>query len=389
MERITDKLCNWASVLDPKTRAQACETAQMPFIAPHLALMPDAHLGLGATVGSVIPTVGAIMPAAVGVDIGCGMHAVRTQFTLADVQATDNDLHALHKAIASAVPLSAGNYNAKVSAGANARIEQLESLAGIEQAQDISPNWRMQLGSLGSGNHFIEVSLDENDDVWLFLHSGSRGVGNKLAQKHIKVAEQVSAGGPTRLPNRDLAYLTEGTVEFDSYIEALRWAQTFALLNRDEMMDRVVACTATFMGVPVKQMETVACHHNYTEQETHFGQQVWLSRKGAINAEEGCAGLIPGSMGDRSYVVVGKGNEMALRSAPHGAGRNHSRSAAKKLSTREDLNSRMAGVAWGESDAFLDEHPDAYKPIDVVMGDAADLVAIRHELRQIVNVKGG
>ena len=388
MEQITDKLYNWASVLDPKTRAQACETARMPFIAPHLALMPDAHLGLGATVGSVLPTVGAIMPAAVGVDIGCGMNAVLTQFTLADIQSAGRDLRELHAAISAAVPLSAGNYNAKVAAGARRRIGRLEALAGIEQAEQITPKWRLQLGSLGSGNHFIEVSLDEDDRVWLFLHSGSRGVGNKLAQKHIRVAEKVSAGGPVRLPNRDLAYLTEGTAEFDSYIEGLRWAQTFALLNREEMMDRVVDCLAQFMGVPVLPRETVACHHNYTEREEHFGQQVWLSRKGAINAEAGRLGLIPGSMGDRSYVVSGKGNAMALRSAPHGAGREYSRSAAKRLFTRADLDARMAGVVWGESDAFLDEHPLAYKRIDQVMADAADLVEVVHELRQLVNVKG-
>ena len=200
--------------------------------------------------------------------------------------------------------------------------------------------------------------------------------------------KKVSAGGPVRLPNRDLAYLTEGTAEFDSYIEGLRWAQTFALLNREEMMDRVVDCLAQFMGVPVLPRETVACHHNYTEREEHFGQQVWLSRKGAINAEAGRLGLIPGSMGDRSYVVSGKGNAMALRSAPHGAGREYSRSAAKRLFTRADLDARMAGVVWGESDAFLDEHPLAYKRIDQVMADAADLVEVVHELRQLVNVKG-
>lgn len=388
MERITDKLYSWASILDPQARAQACQTATMPFIAPHLALMPDAHLGLGATVGSVIPTVGAIMPAAVGVDIGCGMRAVRTQFTMADIQARGRDLRAVHRAISARVPLSAGHYNHEVVATAGPRIELLEALPGIAQAEEVARNWRAQLGSLGSGNHFIEVSLDEVDRVWLFLHSGSRGVGNKLAGKHIRVAERESANGSIPLPNRDLAYLTEGTAPFDSYIEALHWAQTFAALNRDEMMDRVLACVAAFMGVPVQQQETVGCHHNYTARETHFGTEVWLSRKGAINADSGRPGLIPGSMGDRSYVVAGKGNELALRSAPHGAGRAHSRTKAKALFTREDLDARMAGVAWGESDAFLDEHPQAYKPIDRVMADAADLVEVVHELRQIVNVKG-
>jgi tRNA-splicing ligase RtcB len=396
MERITDTLVNWASILEPSTKSQACETAKMPFIYPHLALMPDAHLGKGATVGSVIPTDGAIMPAAVGVDIGCGMMAVQTQWTRQDIQdvqlGNQGDMHRslseLHAAISKAVPLSAGAANGRITKTAQARIERLEKLAGIKQAEVALPGWRMQLGTLGSGNHFIEVSLDEDDVVWLFLHSGSRGVGNKLAAKHIKVAQQLCQEANVKLVDRDLAFLTEGTPEFDEYIEALRWAQTFALLNREEMMDRVIQCMSDFMGEPVRVQETVSCHHNYTEREIHFGREVWLSRKGAISAKVGQLGLIPGSMGDRSYVVSGKGNVDALNSAPHGAGRNHSRSAAKRLFTRDDLDSRMAGVAWGESDAFLDEHPNAYKPIDVVMRDADDLVEIVHELRQIVNVKG-
>ncbi len=246
----------------------------------------------------------------------------------------------------------------------------------------------MQLGSLGSGNHFIEVSLDEQDQVWLFLHSGSRGVGNKLAQKHIAIARQQCERRWIRLPDPDLAYLVEGEPEFDEYLSALRWAQRFAFLNREEMMDRVVTCLGEWLGVPVERVEEVNCHHNYTERETHLGVQVWLSRKGAIDAHVGVLGLIPGSMGDRSYVVRGKGHPGSLCSSPHGAGRNYSRSAARRRFTRADLDERMAGIAWGESDAFLDEHPEAYKPIDVVMHDARDLVEVLHELRQIVNVKG-
>lgn len=358
----------------------------MPFVDPYVALMPDAHLGLGSTVGSVIPTVGAIMPAAVGVDIGCGMSAVRTQFTGSDIKETNRGLRNLHRSIARAVPLSAGGRNREIRSTAVPRITQLEQLPGIEQAEEASAHWRAQLGSLGSGNHFIEVCLDTSDRVWLFLHSGSRGVGNRLATKHIDIARTVCAEAD--LPNRDLAYLTEGTAECERYIAALRWAQTFAALNRDEMMDRVVSCTARFMGEPVRREESISCHHNYTEIEKHFDQQVWLTRKGAINAELGRPGLIPGSMGDRSYVVAGKGNVEALQSAPHGAGRAYSRRAARKKFSRADLNARMAGIAWGESDAFLDEHPQAYKPIDIVMRDAQDLVTITHELRQIVNVKG-
>jgi tRNA-splicing ligase RtcB len=379
------KLVNFASILEDATRQQAERTASMPFVWPHLALMPDAHLGKGATVGSVIPTVGAIIPAAVGVDIGCGMIAVRTQFTGADLP---DDRAAVHAAISAAVPLSAGRYNASIEPTAAPRIARLESTAGAGQADTVAPNWRLQLGSLGSGNHFIEISLDEDDRVWLFLHSGSRGVGNKLATKHIAIAQAQCRARGIDLPDRDLAYLTEGEPQFDAYLEALTWAQLFAFLNREEMMDRVERCTSDWVGTAVCRAEEVNCHHNYTARETHYGKEVWLSRKGAIDASSGRLGLIPGSMGDRSYVVRGKGNQRSLNSSPHGAGRNFSRNAARKRFTRADLDKRMAGIAWGHSNAFLDEHPQAYKPIDVVMRDARDLVEVVHELRQIVNVKG-
>lgn len=389
MEQISKRLMNWASILEDNTRAQAITASGMPFIFPHLALMPDAHLGKGATVGSVIPTLGAIMPAAVGVDIGCGMMAVETGLHANDLPENKSLLHA---AISAAVPLSAGKYNAHMYSDFTwGRVEKLENTAGIEQAQEIAPNWRNQLGSLGSGNHFIEVSLDESDRVWLFLHSGSRGVGNKLAMKHIKVAKEQCKNRYIELPDWDLAYLVEGDEEFWSYMEALRWAQKFAYLNREEMMHRVIDCFSDWSGwsqTTWTEGEVINCHHNYTVRERHFGEDVWLSRKGAIDANEGVRGLIPGSMGAASYVVTGKGNRLALCSSPHGAGRNHSRSAAKKLFNREDLDARMEGIAWGNSDAFLDEHPDAYKDIDVVMKDAEDLVSVDHTLRQIVNVKG-
>jgi tRNA-splicing ligase RtcB len=386
MEKINGRLLNWASILEPSTREQAERTATMPFIRPHLALMPDAHLGKGATVGSVIPTEGAIIPAAVGVDIGCGMMAVRTQFTADDLAGKPLDV--LHGQLSRAVPLSAGKYNRKIRETAEPRIAELNRLPGADQANGIAPNWPLQLGSLGSGNHFIEVSLDEEDRVWLFLHSGSRGVGNKLASVHIRRAQEWCRAHGIELADRDLAYLEEGTPEFDAYLEALRWAQRFAWLNREEMMDRVVEQVGRFLGEPVQRLEQVQCHHNYTEREEHYGRTVWVSRKGAISARTGQLGLIPGSMGTASYVVEGKGNVESLTSSPHGAGRNHSRNAARRLFTRQDLESRMTGIAWGHSDAFLDEHPDAYKDIDVVMADAADLVEIRHTLRQVVNVKG-
>ncbi len=384
MEQISKRLMNWASVLEDATREQAVRTARMPFIHPHVALMPDAHLGKGATVGSVIPTLGAIIPAAVGVDIGCGMMAVQTQFRRPELTGNARDLHA---AISTAIPLSAGKYNATLQDTAAPRVAELEAMQGIDQAERVSPNWRLQLGSLGSGNHFIEVSEDQDGFVWLFLHSGSRGVGNKLAVKHIKVAQEQCSRRWIGLPDPDLAYLVEGEPEFWAYMEALRWAQRFAYLNREEMMDRVIARFGDWHA-PVEARTTVNCHHNYTAREKHFGKDVWLSRKGAIDATEGTLGLIPGSMGDLSYVVRGRGNRLALNSSPHGAGRNHSRTAARRLFTRDDLDHRMAGIAWGESNAFLDEHPDAYKPIDQVMADAADLVEVVSTLRQFVNVKG-
>ena len=387
MERISERLINWASILEDNTRTQAVQTSMMPFIHPHLALMPDAHLGKGATVGSVIPTLGAIIPAAVGVDIGCGMIAVRSRYQIDDLPA---DRRVLREAIEKVIPLSVGKNNDGLTATAAERVAALERLAAdaeFDPATDV-PRWRLQLGSLGSGNHFIEVTIDESEGVWLFLHSGSRGIGNKIAQRHIKVAQRLCAQQRINLPNRDLAYLVEDTEEFWAYIRQLRWAQHFALLNREEMMDRVVACFQEWVGSDVGEQERINCHHNFTQREHHFGEDVWLSRKGAIEASAGMPGLIPGSMGTASYVVVGKGNRLSLNSSPHGAGRNYSRSAARKAFTGADLRKAMVGIEYRDTDAFLDEIPQAYKDIDIVMADAADLVEVRHTLRQIVNVKG-
>lgn len=388
MRKITPRLFSWASILEENTERQARTASTMPFIYPHLALMPDAHLGLGATVGSVIPTLRAVMPAAVGVDIGCGMIAVRTQFTKSDL--AGRDLRDLREQIERAIPLSAGAKNNKIVATAEPRIALLEAeaaAAGFDPASYVG-DWRLQLGSLGSGNHFIEVSLDETDAVWLFLHSGSRGVGNKIAMRHIKVAQAQMSKWWIELPDPDLAYLVEGTPEFTRYIAELRWAQHFALLNREEMMDRVARQVTEWMGLPVDELERINCHHNFTQKETHFGKEVWLSRKGAISARAGEAGLIPGSMGTASYVVEGLGNPVALQSSPHGAGRVYSRSAARKTFTHDQLREAMTGIEYRDTDAFLDEIPGAYKDIDQVMQDAAELVSIRHTLRQIVNVKG-
>jgi tRNA-splicing ligase RtcB len=386
--KIAENVLSWASILDEKTRAQAATTASMPFVTPHLALMPDAHLGMGATVGSVIPTERAIVPAAVGVDIGCGMIAVRTQWSADDVRAA-GPLSRLRTGIEQRVPVSAGVYNKRLTDTARTRIAELEEQWPSARSPDTyAKTWRQQLGTLGGGNHFIEITADETGTVWAFLHSGSRGVGNKIAQHHIKVAQAQAKKNRIDLPDRDLAYLEEGTTEFDQYIAELRWAQDFALANRAEMMDRTVDALAEHMGSPVKARETIQCHHNWTDQERHLGRELWISRKGAIRARVGDAGLIPGSMGTASYVVVGKGHPDSFDSAPHGAGRAYSRSAARKTFTRDDLRTAMAGIEYRDSDAFIDEIPAAYKDIDQVMADAADLVEIRHTLRQLINVKG-
>jgi tRNA-splicing ligase RtcB len=394
VERLSDRLLNWASILDDVTRQQAENTASLPIVHPHVALMPDAHLGKGATVGSVLPTREAIIPAAVGVDIGCGMIAVRTPWSVAEVRARGS-LAPLRGDIERAVPLSAGKYNKTLTDSARVRVAELEELADrlgdhvLPAVMGATPNWQLQLGSLGAGNHFAEVTADEQDRVWLFLHSGSRGVGNKIAMRHIAIARQRADRDRLDLPDRDLAWLDEGTPEFDRYIAELRWAQHFALLNREEMMDRVAGCLAVHMRADATpELERLNCHHNFTQQERHFGVDLWVSRKGAIEARKGQDGLIPGSMGTASYVVSGLGNELSLNSSPHGAGRAFSRTKARKTFTRAQLDAAMAGIEWRHSDVFLDEIPAAYKPIDQVMEDAKDLVEIRHTLHQLVNVKG-
>ncbi|MET3808500.1 tRNA-splicing ligase RtcB [Nakamurella sp. UYEF19] len=388
MIQISKRLMSWASIIDDLTLDQATTTATLPFIFPHLALMPDAHLGKGATVGSVIPTLGAIVPAAVGVDIGCGMRALRTQFTKADL--AGHDLAALRMSIERAVPLSAGHHNSRILPTAEPRIAELETLAGddLSTINSRSGSWHRQLGSLGSGNHFLEVTADETDRIWLFLHSGSRGVGNRIAQHHIDVAKKLAAKWWITLPDPDLAYLVEGTAEFDAYITELNWAQRFAALNRDEMMDRMVSALEHWIGHEVQVDSNINCHHNYSAVEEHFGKRVWVSRKGAIHAGLGVPGLIPGSMGTASFVVEGLGNPLALCSSPHGAGRAYSRTKARKTFTGDDLRTAMAGIEYRDSDAFIDEIPGAYKPIEQVMADAADLVTVVHELHQLVNVKG-
>ena len=408
IHQLSKRLYNWASVLEGVLLEQAKTTATMPFVVPHLALMPDAHLGKGATVGSVIPTDRAIIPAAVGVDIGCGMVAVRTQWTEDDVRASGS-LSALREGIEARIPLSAGKYNREMTPSAIQRAGELAELyaelkgeynasewgddgrtylSGSYQPSRYAENWALQLGTLGSGNHFIEITVDEEGRVWAFLHSGSRGIGNKIAQHHIRVAADECKKYWIQLPDPDLAYLVEGTAEFDHYVFELRWAQEFARLNREEMMDRTLAALGDHMGAPAERSESVNCHHNFTQKENHFGRNLWISRKGAISARKDELGLIPGSMGTASYVVRGRGNAMSFCSSPHGAGRNYSRSKARKAFTIDDLRTAMVGIEYRDTDAFIDEIPQAYKDIDQVMEDASDLVEVVHQFHQIVNVKG-
>lgn len=379
-----NKLLSFASQVDDNVLTQARQLADLPFIFPHVALMPDAHFGKGSSVG----TEKAVIPAAVGVDIGCGMIGVRTSFTADDLQG--RDLIDLRDAIERTIPLSPGRYNGWVLGGtAEARTRELATLAeetGVDLGH--SKKWRQQLGSLGGGNHFIELCLDEEDRVWMFLHSGSRGVGNKIAQKHIKTAQRLMRKFLIQLPDQDLAYLPEGTPEFDSYLRELAWAQRFAWLNREEMMDRFSTLLGEWVGESVTETERINCHHNYTVKEEHYGKTVWLTRKGAVRADEGVKALIPGSMGTASYVVEGRGFPPGLRSAPHGAGRRFSRSEARRRFTAVDLESRMGDIIHRSGEQFVDEIPDAYKDIHVVMADAEQLVKVNHRLRQVMNVKG-
>jgi tRNA-splicing ligase RtcB len=387
--KLGSKLLSWATEIDENTIEQARETASMPFVVPHVALMPDAHSGKGAAVGTVIPTDGAVIPASVGVDLGCGMSSIETRYTAADLD--NRDLSALRAAIEEAIPLSPGNYNAEIEREhTSERIALLEKLA-VRNDVDLShsPKWREQLGSLGGGNHFIELCLDERDHVWLFLHSGSRGVGHKIASKHIKTAQKLCKQWWIQLPNPDLAYLVQGTHEFTSYIKELNWAQRFAAENRADMLDRFGTVFARWLGEDDHgEVDRITSHHNYTRMEHHMGRDVWLTRKGAVDAHKGVKSMIPGSMGTASYVVEGKGCAAALHSAPHGAGRRMSRNEAKKRFTAQDLADRMKGIEYRAGEEWVDEIPDAYKDVGAVMRDAADLVAVLHELRQILNVKG-
>ena len=390
MKRIGKKFYSWASQVDQETLDQVERISWMPFVEPHVSLMPDAHLGKGAAVGSVIPTRGAVIPSAVGVDLGCGMVAVRTQWTEDQVRAR-GALSSLREGIEARIPMSAGKYTDALTQTAEKFIMDLETDWGVNfqgrAIDSFSPTWRNQLGTLGGGNHFIEIVADEDDRVWAFLHSGSRGIGNKIATHFMNLAVEYCRRNFIDV-DRDRAYLVEGTREFEQYMNAVEWAQRFAYLNREEMMIQTLNALEGFMGAPVEKSEEVNCHHNFMQREHHHGKNLIVTRKGAIEARDGQFGLIPGSMGTESYVVKGRGNPLSFNSAPHGAGRNFSRRKARETFTHDDLKAAMTGIEYRDSDAFVDEIPGAYKDIQSVMDDAADLVSIVHEFRQLVNCKG-
>lgn len=389
------KLWTQGVPLEAQARQQLLETASLPFIFKHLAVMPDVHLGKGSTIGSVIPTIGAIIPAAVGVDIGCGMIAVRTSLQASDLP---DNLHRLRSAIEQAVPH--GKTFGKHDQGAWQRVPDAADrawamLAGRFRAiTDKYPrlektNNRVHLGTLGGGNHFIEVCLDEQDRVWFMLHSGSRGVGNAIGTLFIELAQADMRQQLGNLPNKDLAYLEEGSRHFADYVEAVGWAQDFAQQNRALMMEAVIAAARQVIGKPFEvNLEAVNCHHNYVQREHHFGQDVLITRKGALSARKGELGIIPGSMGAKSFIVRGLGNPQAFNSCSHGAGRVMSRSQAKKLFTIEDQIRTTAHVECRKDKAVIDEIPLAYKDIDAVMQAQSDLVEVVHTLRQVVCVKG-
>lgn len=378
--------------IDSGAYDQLANLAQLPFIHSHIAAMPDVHRGIGATVGSVIPTRGAIVPAAVGVDIGCGMNAVR--LSLSGNELPDS-LKKTREAIEDAVPVG---FNMHQSV--KARRSTLTALdAGLEQILHLHPmvgkmiknigrTWSQQVGTLGGGNHFIELCLDENNDVWVMLHSGSRGIGNVIGRYFINLAKQDMRRLQQNLPDKDLAYFTEGTEFFNDYVHAVQWGQDYAMANRREMMRLTLDALKQVLPCFVITKEAINCHHNYVSIEQHFGERVYLTRKGAISARDGELGIIPGSMGAKSFIVKGKGNADSFHSCSHGAGRTMSRTAAKNAFNTDDLKEQTKGVECRKDAAVVDEIPGAYKDIDRVMTNQSDLVDIVHTLKQVVCVKG-
>jgi tRNA-splicing ligase RtcB len=381
--------------VEDEARRQLANAARLPVVFKHIAAMPDVHLGIGATVGSVIPTLKAIIPAAVGVDIGCGMMACKTTLTAEDLP---DNLGPLRAAIERAVPhgrapgaRDPGAWQ-KVPGAVDTAWSQLEpDFTGLcrDYPKLEKTNHRNHLGTLGTGNHFIEVCLDEAGFVWFMLHSGSRGVGNAIGTMFIELAKQDALRHNANLPDRDLAYFEEGARYFGDYVRAVGWAQKFARLNREVMMRRVIEAAKTVLHKSFQShVEAVNCHHNYVQKETHFGAEVYVTRKGAVSAKQGELGIIPGSMGARSYIVRGKGNAESFESCSHGAGRTMSRGEAKRRFTLADHRAATEGVECRKDKEVIDETPAAYKDIDAVMEAQRDLVEVVHTLKQVVCVKG-
>ena len=385
--------------LEDAAKDQLTNAAQLPFIYKWIAAMPDVHFGIGATIGSVIPTKGAIIPAAVGVDIGCGMMAVQTSLNASDLP---DNLKNIRTAIENAVPHGRTNQGRAGDRGAWHNIPERN---GAVWAEELKPrydtiltkhpkldrgNHTNHLGTLGTGNHFIEVCLDEAENVWFMLHSGSRGVGNRMGNYFIEKARLEMRKFFVNLPDVDLAYFPEHTDGFDDYVEAVEWAQDYARRNRDLMMEQIVGAVRRSGEVPAfsAEVKAINCHHNYVARESHYGENVLVTRKGAVRAREGDMGIIPGSMGARSYIVRGKGNAESFHSCSHGAGRAMSRNEAKRRFTVADHARMTEGVECRKDADVIDETPAAYKSIDAVMAAQADLVEIVHTLRQVVCVKG-
>lgn len=366
--------------------------SQLPFIHSHIAAMPDVHVGKGATVGSVIPTKGAIIPAAVGVDIGCGMNAVRLSLKAHDLPDT---LLRIRSAIEAKVPVGMDSHKrAAVQASTLKQMDHhlqpvTDKHPGLtKMVRNFQRTWGRQVGTLGGGNHFIELCIDESDDVWVMLHSGSRGIGNAIGRYFITKAQKDMGNLLGHLPDKDLAYFEEGSKHFDDYIEAVGWAQDYAMINRREMMRLVLQAIQPLLPPFKATREAINCHHNYVEKENHFGADVYITRKGAISAYEGELGIIPGSMGAKSFIVRGLGNEQSFCSCSHGAGRRMSRTAAKRQFNTRDLVQQTEGVECRKDKGIVDEIPGAYKDIDIVMKNQSDLVEVVHTLKQVVCVKG-
>jgi tRNA-splicing ligase RtcB len=386
----------WTPDLEASARRQLENVSRLPIIHGHIAAMPDVHAGIGATVGSVIPTKGAIIPAATGVDLGCGMNAVQLSITAKDLPTS---LGKIRSAIEAAVPVGFDMHASAKGRGGKRERTAKEMEKGLKQIAERNPRiasmqkdfegtWIRQLGTLGGGNHFIEVCLDQSQNVWVMLHSGSRGIGNVIGRYFIERARREMERSDIHLPDRDLAWFAEGSPAFDEYVDAVHWAQDYALENRRQMMEGVLEAIKPHLPPFRIVGEAIQCHHNYVAREKHFGENLLITRKGAIRAGLGEMGIIPGSMGAKSFIVRGKGNPDSLCSCAHGAGRRMSRTEAKKRFSAADVERQTAGVECRKDSGVVDEIPGAYKDIEEVMANQSDLVDVVHTLRQVVCVKG-